>query len=157
MSLRLAPLETTHAELLVSWARAAVDADRWASVAVAELTPGLIARWHAEPGVYPFLAFEGEGPVGYGEVWLEADEAELARILVAPAHRGRGIGRALTTRLADEARRLGREAIWVRVVPDNAAALACYRAAGFVRATAADEAAFNAAQPRAYTWLRLGS
>ena len=91
----------------------------------------------------------GEEIVGYGEVWHDpaAGEAELARILVAPDRRGRGVGRRLVALLADRARAAGFDAIWLRVVADNRAAIACYRAAGFVRASAAEESAFNEGQP----------
>ena len=68
--------------------------------------------------------------------------------------RGRGLGRALTRALADEARHRGFTEVWLRVVPDNTAARRAYEAAGFVRATDEQEAAFNAGQPRAYAWFR---
>ena len=94
--------------------------------------------------------------VGYGEVWEDPDEgeAELARIVVDPALRGEGMGRRLVTLLAREARRLGYDNVWLRVAPDNAAALASYGAAGFTRATLEVEAAFNTGQPHAYAWMR---
>src|SRR5678809_255129 len=46
-------------------------------------------------------------PVGYGETWVDDDEreVELARIIVAPPARGRGLGRELTRLLVTEARR----------------------------------------------------
>jgi RimJ/RimL family protein N-acetyltransferase len=40
------------------------------------------------------------------------------------------------------------------VVPANAAARRAYEAAGFARATAEEEAAFNAGQRRSYVWMR---
>jgi len=57
-----------------------------------------LARWHAEPDVVPFALELDDGEVvGYGELWedREEDEAELARLVVDPARRGRGHGRAL--------------------------------------------------------------
>jgi RimJ/RimL family protein N-acetyltransferase len=45
--------------------------------------------------------------------------------------------------------------VWLRVVPQNAAAIACYAAAGFVRATVEEEVEFNEGQPRAYEWMRF--
>ena len=99
---------------------------------------------------------EGDTVVGYGEVWEdpEEDEAELARLLVAPELRGRRHGRALTRALAGEAHRRGFDAVWLRVVPDNRVARRAYDAAGFVRATPEQEAAFNVNQPRVYVWMR---
>ena len=84
----------------------------------------------------------------------DLDEAELARLVVAPASRGRGHGRALTRALADEAWRRGFAEVWLRVVPENAAARRAYLAAGFVRATPEQEAEFNTGQPRRYAWMR---
>ena len=48
---------------------------------------------------------------------------------------------------------MGYSAVWLRVLPDNAAALAAYRAAGFLTASPAQEREFNAGQPRPYRWL----
>lgn len=105
----------------------------------------------------PFVLRDAsDGAIAYGELWedRDADEAELARLIVDPARRGKGIGRTLTRALADEAHRRGFGAVWLRVVPDNVRALAAYAAAGFVRATTAEEAEFNVGQPVTYLWLR---
>jgi ribosomal protein S18 acetylase RimI-like enzyme len=104
----------------------------------------------------PFVWFEGDAPIGYAEIWedREEDEAELARIVIAPAARGRGEGRRLTRALADEARRRGFAEVWLRVVPDNVAAIRAYGAAGFTRATAEQELEFNVGQPKVYVWMR---
>jgi RimJ/RimL family protein N-acetyltransferase len=45
--------------------------------------------------------------------------------------------------------------VWLRVVPWNEPALACYRAAGFVRAAAEAERLFNEGQPQEYVWMQL--
>ncbi len=83
-----------------------------------ESTQDTFARWHAEAGVHPYVLADGD-PVAYGEVWedREEDEAELARVIVAPPMRGRGVGRTLIASLAGEARAMGFDEIWVRVVP----------------------------------------
>jgi ribosomal protein S18 acetylase RimI-like enzyme len=96
-------------------------------------------------------------PIGYGEVWEdpEAGEAELARIILAPAWRGRGFGRMLVILLAKRAKDAGFEDVWVRVVPANSAAIATYSSAGFERASAEEEAEFNTGQPERYVWMRL--
>ena len=57
-------------------------------------------------------------------------EMFLYELSVDPAHRNRGIGRALVRALADLARQRGCYGMWVATEPDNAAALATYRAAG---------------------------
>jgi len=95
-------------------------------------------------------------PIGYGEIWEDPDEheAELARLIVDPVVRGRGIGRRMARLLLEEARRRGWAAVWLRVVPGNEPALAAYRAAGFERASPDEERSFNAGQPVSYRWLR---
>ena len=65
---------------------------------------------------------------------IEADEPELGMV-VAAAHRGRGIGRALLTSALSWARANGKAALVLRVFPDNTAALALYRSAGFTEVT----------------------
>jgi ribosomal protein S18 acetylase RimI-like enzyme len=99
---------------------------------------------------------DGEQLLGYGELWLdtEEDEVELARIVVAPEARGRGLGRALVRGLLAEARLSGMADVFMRVHPDNAAALRCYRGAGFEPVDTGSATAWNAGQPVAYVWLR---
>jgi ribosomal protein S18 acetylase RimI-like enzyme len=57
-------------------------------------------------------------------------EMFLYELSVHPDHRERGVGRALVRALADFARDRGCHGMWVGTEPDNAAALATYRAAG---------------------------
>ena len=157
MDLRLEPFVEAHAGTVLGWVESAEEADRWASAGSRALEPALLHEWHADPEVRPYLCFAGGEPVGYGEVWedREADEAELARILVDPALRCRGIGHRLTGLLGERARAAGFADVWLRVVPDNEPALAAYRAAGFVRTSPEEEASFNEGQPCAYAWMKL--
>jgi ribosomal protein S18 acetylase RimI-like enzyme len=139
----------------------AEEARLWAGIAEWPVSSDTLANWHVAADVLPFLlALDDDAtPVAYGEVWLDAeeDEAELARLLVDPAVRGRGHGRRLVALLTVEARRLGFAEVWLRVRPENAPAIACYRGAGFIRASAADEAAFNIGQPCEYLWMRAAA
>jgi ribosomal protein S18 acetylase RimI-like enzyme len=155
----LEPFDESQAAIVLGWIRSREEAARWASAGHRDLEPALLREWHADPEVRPFVCLEDGLPVAYGEVWddAEADEAELARIVVAPERRGAGIGRAFVGLLVEQARAAGFDKVWLRVVPDNAPAIACYRGAGFVRASAEEEAAFNEGQPVAYVWMRVGS
>jgi ribosomal protein S18 acetylase RimI-like enzyme len=157
VDLRLEPFREAHASVVLGWVESSEEADRWASAGARVLEPALLVEWHADPQVRPYVCLDGDEPVGYGEVWedREAGEAELARVLVDPARRGRGIGRELTLLLAGRAREAGFAELWLRVVPDNEPALAAYRAAGFERTSPEEEASFNVGQPRAYVWMRL--
>ena len=153
---RLAPFDPALAPLIAGWASGADELRAWASVEPADAGPGMFAGWHADPDVHPHLLRDGERAVGYGEVWEdpEEDEAELARIIIDPARRGEGLGRVLVALLADRARQLGYERIWVRVVPHNTAALACYAGAGFEPVELELQVSLNAGQPREYSWMR---
>lgn len=156
-SLELRPFRQDDGPAVVSFIRTDEDAAAWASL---EEVPeeALLARWHADPDVHAFTLFGDGVPAGYGEVWVDRaeDETELARIVIDPARRGRGLGRQLTRLLAAEAARHRLEETWLRVVPGNTAAISCYRAAGFVRAPAELEARFNIGQRQPYVWMHLG-
>jgi ribosomal protein S18 acetylase RimI-like enzyme len=154
-------LAFTHpdGDVVLGWVRSPEELDAWASRTDFPLRRSIFSDWHSDPDVRAYVLVEAGEPRAYGEIWEDAaeGEAELARIIVAPEARGRGVGREFTRLLAHEARRRGFRQIWLRVVPTNAAALACYRNAGFRRATRAEEVTFNRGQPRTYVWMRLSS
>jgi ribosomal protein S18 acetylase RimI-like enzyme len=97
---------------------------------------------------------ERDDLIGYGELWVDSDRAgvELARLIVALDRRGQGVGRWLAVALANEALRI-HPVVFLRVRPDNGAALRCYAAAGFRRVAVEEEADWNTHQPVAYLWL----
>jgi [ribosomal protein S18]-alanine N-acetyltransferase len=156
VDLALRPFDEAHASEVLAWARTPEEAEQWASVPFLRLRPSLFREWHTDPDVTPYVALLAGEPSAYGEVWddHEENEAELGRIIVAPRRRGFGVGRRFVSLLVAEAVTRGFSAIWVRVRPGNAAAEACYRAAGFVRTTPAQEDTFNLDQPRVYAWMR---
>jgi len=151
----LGPFRAGHAPVVAAWVTSIDEASSWAALDRLP-TAGDFERWHAEPDVVAFVWLEAERVVGYGEIWQDRDldEAELARLVVAPDDRGRGVGRSLTRALADEARRSGFGAVWLRVRGANSRARRAYEAAGFGRATPEQEAEFNAGQPHVYVWMR---
>jgi putative acetyltransferase len=85
------------------------------------------------PGRGAFLvADDDHEPVGCGAVRLiEPDTAEIKRMYVVPAARGRRIGAALLTALEVEARTLGATRLVLETGDRLAAAVALYRRAGF--------------------------
>ena len=114
----------------------------------------VFGRWHADPDVGPYIILDG-APIGYGEIWVDEpeQEVELARIIVSPERRGRGVGRRLVGLLLERAALTGLPDAFVRVVPENGAALGCYRGAGFSPVSDSEREEFNRGQPVDYVWM----
>ncbi len=145
-----------HAREIVRWATSVEEVRRWAGSAGWPVDVSVFRRWHADPDVRPYVLCEGETPIGYGEVWTDAAEreVELARIILRPASRGRGAGRRFVGLLLERASLSGFPEAFVRVVPENDAAIACYRGAGFSTVPEPEREEFNRGQPVDYVWLR---
>ncbi len=95
-------------------------------------------HFHLDPeevaeGRGTFLVLYREGtPVGCGALRvLDGATAELKRMYVSPALRGKGMGRRLVAALEAEARALGVRRLVLETGIRQAAALALYRATGF--------------------------
>ena len=73
------------------------------------------------------------GALGIGAVVLQPAFGELKRMYVPPAHRGRGIARALLATLEAQARAAGVGALRLETGIRQPEALALYEGAGFVR------------------------
>ena len=142
---------------MAGWSRSAEEARRWCSVAEHPFPPERVRGWWAGADVRPWVLVEGPEaqPVGYGELWLdeEEDEVELARLIVDPARRRSGLGRALVAQLVAAAAATGLSGCLLRVVPDNAPAIALYRAAGFAAVDPERAAEWNQGQPTDYLWF----
>ena len=129
--MQLIPFDQSHAALVLSWPRTPQELSYWA--ALSETPPlTIFGEWLADPDSYGWLLVS-DVPVAYGELWVSEadDEVELAHILVSPHHRNQGVGRKLVRLLVEEAIRFGVSTAWVRVVPENQAAIRCYSAVGF--------------------------
>ena len=157
MEYRLEPFDRANAPAVLSWARTREEREAWASITEPEPDASIFDRWVADADVRAFGFFEEDRCIGYGEIWLDPEEGEveLARIILDPATRGRGVGRAFVRALVGRARDVGYDEIWLRVVPENERAITAYAAAGFVRTTPEEESTFNDSQPREYVWMRV--
>lgn len=141
---------------IVTWPQTIDEARWWVGPQTTWPVPrAAVQRWHADPDVHPYILSLGTTLLGYGELWVDPDEqeVELARLIVAPEHRGQGFGRALVLLLLEEARRTEYSRVFLRVVPENHAAIACYRRAGFTPVSQEDQQAFNQGQPVDYFWM----
>jgi [ribosomal protein S18]-alanine N-acetyltransferase len=75
---------------------------------------------------------DGAGTAGFGQlVWRADGRAHLARIIVRPDARGRGLGRVLVSALVERAASRGARRATLNVYPQNEAAVRLYEAAGF--------------------------
>jgi ribosomal protein S18 acetylase RimI-like enzyme len=152
----LVPFETAHAATVAGWPVSAEEVVMWCGGQEFPVPARTVAGWQRGDDVRGYVLRDGEQVVGYGELWIDAeeDEVEIARVLVAPGARGKGLGRTLVRGLLAHALAAGRTDVFLRVHPDNARALRCYRGAGFAPVDAALADGWNAAQPVAYHWLR---
>ena len=154
----LETFDPKRAELVASWAVGDDVVRAWCARDDDTVPAEVVAGWSEADDVEAYLFHEEAGePVAYGELWLDDDEGEveLARLLVAPEHRGRGVGRALTRALSDRARDTHPElpAVILRVRPENAQAIRAYAAAGFVAIPDDEQAVWNEGQRLAYHWM----
>ena len=85
----------------------------------------------ARPQALAWLALADDQPAGFLIAMQMADEAEVYEVVVAPAHRRRGLGHALLAALATSARAAGARKIHLEVAADNLAARALYEGCGF--------------------------
>jgi ribosomal protein S18 acetylase RimI-like enzyme len=152
----LKPFDQVWADEVRGWVVNSDECLNWASLPHLPDNPSIFAIWHCDPDIRPFVLLQDATAIGYGEIWIDADadEVELARILVKPACRGCGVGRRLVGLLLAEAAKSRLPNAFVRVYPENAAAIACYQPAGFRRVDADIEASWNQSQPAAYAWLQ---
>jgi ribosomal protein S18 acetylase RimI-like enzyme len=156
VALLLSPFPADLADVVSGWATTGQDVLMWCGAVVAPVPASRIRAWAGDDGVEPFGLYHGQRLVAYGELWVddEEGEVELARLIVDPAERGRGVGRCLAAGLARLARSRHSQ-VFLRVHPANIAAQRCYAAAGFEPVEPHETEAWNVGQPVSYVWLRL--
>ena len=85
----------------------------------------------SQPIFYGTLIEEQGEIVGYACQTVLFEDAEIAIVAVAPAHRKRGLGKVLMNAMQEQAIGLGAEQTFLEVRVSNLAALALYRGFGF--------------------------
>ncbi len=154
MTLQLRSFPPELADIVSGWAQAREEALMWCGAEVAPVPADQIRAWAHEDWVEPFGLFRDQRLLGYGELWVDDEEAEveLARLIIDPGERGQGLGRYLVTELGRLAG-ARQPRVMLRVHPANAGALRCYAGAGFVPVEPDQAAAWNTGQPFEYVWL----
>jgi len=95
--------------------------------------PEVVAAW-TRPGAARSVAVEGDEVIGYvAVVPLQGWSSHVGevRVIVDPAARGRGVGRALARHAVLSALELGLTKMIVEVVADQQATVAMFRSLGF--------------------------
>ncbi len=78
------------------------------------------------------VLFEEEGEVvAYACASVLFEEAEIGTVAVAPAFRGKGLGKRLMSELEERCKEVGAEAIFLEVRRSNAPAIGLYSGRGF--------------------------
>ena len=75
------------------------------------------------------------------------------RETIRALRRGRGVGKRFVSLLLERAALARLPDAFVRVVPDNHAAIACYRSAGFSLVPESERERYNRGQPVDYVWM----
>ena len=99
----------------------------------AEQRHGLSIERMFQPNIAFFVAYLDGEAVGCGGVAFEDGFAELKRMYVRPASRGRGVVQALIERLAGEAAARGISRMTLETGDVQHAAIRAYERAGFTR------------------------
>lgn len=132
----LRPATPADAAAALAWTPTDEALRRWAGPATrCPATPQSLWEDMTATGADTFAGqCDAQERVGLGQVrFLEQTYGHLARIIVAPEQRGRGLGRALCLALMHEAvRRHPLQGFSLYVFPDNVEALALYHSLGFV-------------------------
>jgi RimJ/RimL family protein N-acetyltransferase len=132
----LVPFQPRWAAQVASWATDPQEAYWLAPKTPPPVTADSVLRWRTV-GHEPFALLPPGAtlPAAYGELNRLGDlrrQYWIGHVIVDPARRGRGHGVRLTRLLLQEAfEQRGAERVTLVVFPENQAALACYRAAGF--------------------------
>jgi ribosomal protein S18 acetylase RimI-like enzyme len=157
MLMELRPFEDLYTALVAGWASSAQEVALLTGREEFPFPAELLTTWVKNADdIKSYLYFDGETPVGYGELWLddEEDEVELARIIVAPDLRGKGIGTDFVRALLQPALAAGYSDVFLRVRPDNEPAIRTYLRVGFQPVDEALAAEWNAPQPINYTRMQ---
>lgn len=122
------------------WVTSPHELERWAGPGLS-WPPQANTLWQEidAGGTPSFCLDEHRRPIAFGQLVAKGERhCHLARIIVSPDHRRRGLGERLCRGLIAEARRRGATQVTLNVFADNQAARELYRGLGFVDHGAVD-------------------
>lgn len=125
MSVQIVPMSVTHIDAIAQLEATCFSAP-WSAAALAEELDNPCAVF--------FVALDADGRVcGYAGMHHVVDEGYIDNVAVAPAARRQGVARALMAALETYGAANGLYRLTLEVRVSNAAAIALYETAGYVR------------------------
>lgn len=136
--IELRPATIDDLACVLPWLTTAESLKRWGGPLLT-FPPDVVKTWHeiAANDINSFvLVDDQDGILGFGQtLQREARAIHLARIILAPETRGKGMGRVLCEQLMQAAIAQHQASKFtLNVYQDNTAALSLYRSLGFVMA-----------------------
>lgn len=125
----------------------------WPATAVRDFLERLNASAARGRGYATAALCEG-AHIGFGQLTLWRDAAEIGDLIVTPARRGQGIGTAIIAHLADKARAWGITRLEIGAALSNPRALALYKRLGFAPQRVID-ISLNGGAPEPVVYLAM--
>ena len=134
--MKLVATTQSHYRELMSWFPDQRSCAFWASPEFPYPFTETTFMEHVRPNLPSFsLIGDDQELLGFGQYYLRVGRCHLARLVIAPHHRGQGLGAFLVRGLCRRGgRNLGVQECSLFVLPDNVPALTLYRRLGFVEA-----------------------
>lgn len=153
-ALTLTPFDPDLAAHVLSWLTSFQESVMWCGRRQFPLAPDDLLAWHVDPDVHPYLLLQDGTPIAYGEVYLQTalQEAELLHLLVAPHHRGQGIGGKLIQHLVSSLPTGESTEVLARITPQNGASRRCLEKQGFLRLEPTREEDLNQWEAAPFEW-----
>ena len=99
----------------------------------ADADEAALSNGFLNPQNHYFSAVENGELLGFGGYFSAVDQADILDVAVAPAHRRRGIARALVKAVLAEAEKDGVQTVFLEVRASNGPAIALYTSLGFTQ------------------------
>ena len=133
--LRIETFKETNLKKLLTWTKTERELRMWAGETFSKIPDANAFRTHLKrPRVKSYQARDKWGRfIGYAElVELTKGSCTLCRVIIDPARRGMGSGKALVESLSRQAfEHLGYRRLLLNVFTFNVPAVRCYRSLGF--------------------------